>query len=237
MQTTADMRERNQILAALAPDEWAQLRDQATLVTLPAGCVLAKPGEELPSAYFPVSGLIVTFAVQASGDQIAVALIGSDAMIGAATLMGITRAPREMRVQVDTTAYQMPAGVFAAAFDRWPSLRQAVLTHIGRILADVARLVPCSRLHTQRERLAGWLLMMTRKIDQASVSITHELLSQMLGGPRHAISQLIADFRANGLVEQERGAITVIDADALAAIACDCLLADGASRGSSNAQG
>lgn len=214
--------EHNRILSALQPEEWAELSSQAVLVTLPGGHVFLQSGDLLTSAYFPVTGLLASFAVLPTGDQVAVATIGSEGMIGAAPLFGIERTPNLLRVQIASTGYHAPASALRSVFERSPTFRRAVQRHVGNILVQVGRSAACNRFHSQRQRVARWLLVLTERADRASVEITHELLAEILGGPRHAISQVIAEFRAKGLVQQVRGSIAVLDATALGRVACDC---------------
>lgn len=214
--------EHNRVLSALSPGELKEISSQATLLTLPSGHVMRHSGDAIGMAFFPVSGLLASFTVLPTGDQVAVATIGPEGMAGVAPLLGIDRSPNLLRVQITSTGYQVPPPVLRTAFDRSPAFRRAVLGHVGSIVAQLGRSAGCNRFHSQRQRVARWLLSLTQCTDGPSVEITHELLAQMLGGPRHAISNVISEFRSRGLVQQVRGAIAVLDAASLSEIACDC---------------
>jgi len=212
----------NSILSALPPEEWRALREQAEWVTFPAGRVLYHAGDPITNVYFPDTGLTAAFAVLPSGDQVAVVTIGAEGMLGMPALLGVDSSPNQIRVQVASAGHQIPASVARQTFERSQVFRRLVLREIGRVYVQVARSAVCNRFHSHRQRVGRWLLVITGKTDRASVAITHELLAQMLGGPRHAISSVIAEFRAKRLVQQVRGGIEVLDAAALAEVACEC---------------
>lgn len=226
MQRPASVEANNRILSGLAPEEWVTLREHADYVSFPAGHVIFQAGDPITSAYFPCTGLTAVFAVLPTGDQVAVVAIGTEGLIGTPAVLGIDWSPHQIRVQVASSGYRIPVDTLLQTFERSPVFRRLILEEIGRNYMQVARSAVCNRFHSQRERVARWLLVITGKTEQPSVVITHELLAQMIGGPRHAISVVIADFRAKGLVQQVRGAIEVLDATALAEIACDCLQTD-----------
>lgn len=216
----------NAILSSLPPDEWSALRERAEIVSFPAAHILFEAGDPLTAGYFPSSGLMSAFAVLPSGDQVAVVTMGPESLVGMPVVLGIDDSPHQIRVQVASIGHLLPAAALRESFDRLPVFRALVLKRIGRIYAQVARSAACNRFHSQRQRAARWLLVISAKTAQPAVAITHDLLAQMLGGPRHAISAIIAELRALGIVEQVRGTITVVAPGDLEEIACECFRTD-----------
>ena len=97
-----------------------------------------------------------------------------------------------------------------------------MLAHIGRHLIEVASLVACSRVHSHRQRLARWILMMTDKADEQSIPMTHDVLAQVVGGQRHAVTAALNELRAKGAVAHLRGRVEILDRSVLIAQACEC---------------
>jgi CRP-like cAMP-binding protein len=222
MQPPASLEANNRILSALPPEEWLTLHEHAEFVSLPTGHVLYQVGDPWAFMYFPFTGLLASFAMLSSGDQVALAAVGAEGSLGKACLLGVPTVPFQVRVLVPSNGHKIPATAIQHAFDRCQTFRRLILNETGQVLVQVARSVACSRFHAQRERVARWLLAITTKTDQPAVAITHELLAQILGGPRHAITAVIAEFRAKGLVQQVRGEIDVLNPAALAEVACEC---------------
>ena len=89
-------------------------------------------------------------------------------------------------------------------------------------MIEVANLVACSRVHSHRQRVARWILMMTDKADEQSIPMTHDVLAQMVGGPRHAVTVALNELRAKGAVAHLRGRVEILDRSVLIAHACEC---------------
>ena len=60
----------------------------------------------------------------------------------------------------------------------------------------------------------------------ASFHITHAFLSYMLGVRREGITTTAAEFQRHGLIEYDRGNLTVLDRPGLEAAACSCYETD-----------
>ena len=77
-------------------------------------------------------------------------------------------------------------------------------------------------MHSHRHRLARWLLTTTDKAGQRSLSITHEALAQLVGGPRHAVTVALNELGTKGAIAHLRGRIEILDRRVLMAQACEC---------------
>jgi CRP-like cAMP-binding protein len=83
----------------------------------------------------------------------------------------------------------------------------------------------CNRVHSHRQRLARWLLVITDKATQQSLPITHEALAQLVGGPRHAVTVALNELRAKGAIGHLRGRVDILERSLLLAQACECYAA------------
>jgi CRP-like cAMP-binding protein len=61
------------------------------------------------------------------------------------------------------------------------------------------------------ERLARWILMADDRLDGASLPLTHEFLSLMLGVRRAGVTETIHALETLNLIKAARGEITVLD--------------------------
>ncbi len=214
---------RNGILAALPQDDRDSVCRSASLVSLPSGQTLLRPGEPYVGVFFPVSGIISAVGLLKEGQHVEIAAIGSEGMVGLGTVFAVPKSRAWFVVQVPAHAYQVPVDVFIQLFHASAALRTLTLAHAGRLMSDIVHSAICNRFHSHRERLARWLVVTMRKSGQRSFALTHDCIAQMIGGSRHLVSVEFAGLRALGAVDYQRGQIEVIDEDKLLSAACDCI--------------
>jgi CRP-like cAMP-binding protein len=212
----------NHILTHLSNRERATLLADAEHVLLPRGQTVARPGDPITHAYFPDSGVIAWVSEMASGHHVAVASVGAEGVVGISRILAIPRHPYRVVALLESAGHRLPIDALWRTFDEFDGFRSAVLAHIGRHLIEVANLVACSRVHSHRQRLARWILTMTDKAEEQSISITHDVLAQVVGGPRHAVTAALNDLRAKGAVAHLRGRVEILDRSVLIAQACEC---------------
>lgn len=205
------------------PDhERAALLAEADYTLFPAGHTLAEPGEPVTTAYFPDSGVISWISEMATGHHVAVASVGAEGVVGISSVIAIPRHPHRVVALMESAGFRLPSDALRRAFDEFEGIRAAVLAHIGRQLIEVASLVACSRVHSHRQRLARWLLMMTDKADERSLPVTHDVLARVVGGPRHAVTVALNELRAKGAIAHLRGRVDILNRPVLIAHACEC---------------
>jgi len=190
---------------------------------VPAGQTLAAPGEPVSIAFFPDTGAFCWISDMRTGHQVAVALVGTEGVIGISSVISIPRHPHRVVALFESAGYRLPVETLRRVFDESKTLRTAVLEHVGRQLVEVSTLVACARIHSHRQRLARWLLMMEDKSGQPSLKITHETLAQVVGGPRHAVTVGLNKLRADGAIAHLRGHIDILDRSRLLSSACECM--------------
>ena len=214
----------NQILAALPPEERALVRSHAHMVEHAAGEALVRPGEPITTVFFPDRGVVLLVNALATGQNAAVSAIGREGMVGAGAVLHLDRATPwgRAQVEVDTSGYALPSETFLRLFHELRQLREQTLAHFGRMLVAAARSATCYRFHSHRQRLARWLIELSRKSGQQSLPLTHDGVAQIVGGPRHAVTTALGELRSSGAIEYLRGQVTVIDEARLLTFACDC---------------
>src|SRR5262249_40873215 len=80
----------------------------------------------------------------------------------------------------------------------------------------------CNRLHEIEQRLARWLLMCQDRVASETLPITHEFLAQMLGTGRPSVSLAAGILQKNGMIENSRGAVRILNRKDLEESACEC---------------
>lgn len=212
---------QNLLLASLPADDWQALRAEAERIIVPAGKIVVAPSE-LKTMFFPETGLISVIAEMVTGHQVDVLTIGSEDLFGAAAICGVPCRDFRGYVHVQSEGYRIPIAHFFDVFNRSESFRSVILDYLGRLLIHLARSGACQRLHSQRQRLALWLLGATDKAGQGWLPITHDVLAQMIGGPRHTVTVALNDLRTKGAISYLRGEIWIVDRETLIEQACEC---------------
>jgi CRP-like cAMP-binding protein len=208
----------------LSDRERTALLADAEFAVLRAGHTLAGPGEAVAQGYFPDSGLIASISAVTTGRQIAVASVGTEGLVGVSRILAMPRQPRRVVTLLESAGHRLPVDALRRAFEELEGFRAAVLAHLGRQLIEVSSLVACSRLHSHRQRLARWILTMTDKVQEQSLLVTHDVLAQLVGGPRSAVTVALNEFTAKGAITHRRGKVTILNRSVLVAQACECYL-------------
>jgi CRP-like cAMP-binding protein len=212
----------NRMLAQLADSDRQTLLADADRVALPVGYIFARPGDAIASAYFPETGVFSIVSEMTTGHQLAIATIGAEGVIGLASLFGASHYTHRIVVLADSSGYRIPAGHFRRAFEQSPVFRAVTLAHIGGRMSQLVIEAACNRTHSHRQRLARCLLVMSDKAGQRSLRVTHEMLAQMVGGPRHAVTVALSELRVKGAIAHLRGRIDIVNRSVLVRQACEC---------------
>jgi CRP-like cAMP-binding protein len=91
-----------------------------------------------------------------------------------------------------------------------------------KLLAQVQQTVACNALHTMESRLARWLLQTRDRIDSDVLPLTQEFLSQMLGVQRPTVTLVTHQLEQEGVIQNRRGRIIIVDRKGLEKLACEC---------------
>jgi CRP-like cAMP-binding protein len=213
---------QNGILASLPVEVLARLRPRLQQVNLQLGQPLSGPDAPVQHVYFPQRGMVSLVRPMRDGAMVEVGIIGREGFVGMSALLGGDINIIERMVQIAGSALRIPAEPLQVELARIPALRSEMLKFSQALLAQVAQTAACNGRHTLQQRLARWLLMARERIDQNVVTLSHELLSMMLGVRRPGVTVALGKFGSAGLVKYGRGKIEILDQAGLEATACEC---------------
>src|SRR5207248_8657506 len=91
---------------------------------------LEKPNKRIEAAFFPESGFASVVAVQSSGKQVEVGLIGREGMTGLPIVLGNHRSPHATYVQAAGKGQCIPSTELRKATQTSQSLRDALLKYV-----------------------------------------------------------------------------------------------------------
>ena len=205
----------NRILSRLSAEDLALLKPHLTAVDLPVRKQLEIPRKVIEHVYFPESGIV---SVVANGDNkrsIEVGLVGRDGMTGLAIVMGTDRTPHHSYVQMAGRGYRITASDLRESIRKSTTLHQRFLHYAHAFLLQTGYTAMANGRSKIEERLARWLLMGHDRVDGDTLTLTHEFLSVMLGVRRPGVTHAVNLLERTGLIQADRGTITIVDREGL----------------------
>jgi CRP-like cAMP-binding protein len=213
---------QNHILDALPPAERERLFPHLKLVTLPLGSVLYESGDAQRHIYFPITAIVSLLYVLKDGASAEIAVVGNDGAIGIALFMGGATTTNRAIVQSAGTAYRMTRRRLKQEFDRHGEMLHILLRYTQALITQMAQTAVCNRHHSVDQQLCRWLLLSLDRLDSNKLTMTQELIANMLGVRREGVTEAAGKLQKVGVIEYRRGKITVLDRPQLEALSCEC---------------
>lgn len=212
----------NQLLAALAPEDFAALGPHLETVRLVKGMIVYETGDPMPHVYFPQDAVVSLLTILADGKTVEMAVFGREALFGLASALATRRSLGRYVVQVSGTASRLDTPVLRQVFETRPAVRELCLRFIEALLAQALQSMACNTVHSVEARCCRWLLTLHDRLGRDTLPLTHDHLSQMLGVQRSTVSLVTGALQTSGLIEQGRGVITITDRPGLEQAVCGC---------------
>jgi CRP-like cAMP-binding protein len=213
---------QNHLLAALPVPECERLYPHLELVPLPLGEVLYESGDQLQHVYFPILSIVSLLYVMADGASAEIAVVGNEGIIGIALFMGGETMPNRAVVQSAGHAYRLKGQLLKEEFNRAGELQHLLLRYTQALLTQMSQTAVCNRHHSVDQQLCRWLLLSLDRLPSNQLTMTQELIANMLGVRREGVTEAAGKLQSDGLINYSRGRITVLDRPRLEARACEC---------------
>jgi CRP-like cAMP-binding protein len=213
---------QNRLLAALPATDYERLLPQLEPVTLPLGMVLYESGGTLAYIYFPTDSIISLLYVMQDGASAEIAVTGFEGLVGIALFMGGESTPSRAVVQSAGSAYRLKAAVLKKEFDNGGALQHLALRYTQALITQMAQTAVCNRHHSVEQQLCRWLLLSLDRLASNELTMTQELIANMLGVRREGVTEAAGRLQKAGLIHYTRGHITVLDRARLEARVCEC---------------
>ena len=213
---------QNRLLNVLPETEYERLFPHLELVHMPLGDVLYEPGSQLRHAYFPTTCIVSLLYVLENGASAEIAVVGNDGLIGLALFMGGGSMPNRAVVQSAGHAYRLQGPVVIQEFNRNGAMLHLVLRYTQALITQMAQTAVCNRHHSVDQQLCRWLLLSLDRLPGNELTMTQELIANMLGVRREGVTEAAGKLHHAGLIDYRRGHITVLDRAGLEARVCEC---------------
>ena len=213
---------QNHLLLELPPGDYENLRPHLELVPLPLGWALYESGTEQGYVYFPTTSIVSLLYVMADGSSAEIAVAGNEGMVGIALFMGGETTPSRAVVQSAGYGYRLKGSHLKREFERGGPLQHLLLRYTQALITQMAQTAVCNRHHALEQQLCRWLLLSLDRLPSNELTMTQELIANMLGVRREGVTEAAGKLQAAGVIHYSRGRITVLDRKRLEERVCEC---------------
>lgn len=213
---------RNHLLAALPLDARRRVFSRLALTRLPLGAVVYEAGQNESHVYFPIDSIVSLLNVMADGASAEISLVGNEGIVGTAVFMGSDSSPSSAVVVSGGSAFSLPADELQTEFNNYPEVRIVMLRYTQVLITQMSQMVVCNRHHSIFQQLCRWLLLSLDRLPDNCMTMTHELIANMLGVRREGVTEAACKLQRIGAIEYHRGHITVLDRPLIEKLSCAC---------------
>jgi CRP-like cAMP-binding protein len=174
--------------------------------------------------FFPTNSIVSMLYVLADGATAELSVVGNEGISGTTLFMGQT-SPSRVIVRSAGYAYRLGGVLLKDEFRRNGNLQLLLLRHTQALLVQMAQTAVCNRHHSVDRQLCRWLLLSLDRLPGNELTVTQELIANMLGVRREAVNEAASKLQRLGIIQYHRGRITVLDRPGLEALCCECYAA------------
>jgi len=213
---------QNHLLNTLSRAARERLYPHLELVAMPLGKVLYESGNVLRHVYFPTDSIVSLLYVMEDGASAEIAVVGNEGLIGVALFMGGETTPSRAIVQSAGHAYRLVAQRLKDEFHRNGEMQILLLRYTQALITQMAQTAVCNRHHSVDQQLCRWLLLSLDRLSSNELTMTQELIANMLGVRREGVTEAAGKLQKLGIIHYRRGIITVRDRPKLQKLCCEC---------------
>ena len=216
------MPQNNHLLNALSAEARKRLYPHLELIALPLGKVLYESGDVLRHVYFPTDSIVSLLYVMENGASAEISVVGNEGLIGVALFMGGESTPSRALVQSAGSAFRLGGQLLKDEFNRHGELLLLMLRYTQSLITQMAQTAVCNRHHSIDQQLCRWLLLSLDRLPSNRLTMTQELIANMLGVRREGVTDAARKLQRLGVIDYSRGQITVLDRPKLETLSCEC---------------
>ncbi len=97
-----------------------------------------------------------------------------------------------------------------------------LLRYPQALITQMAQTVVCNRHHFVDQKLCRWLLLSLDRLPSNHLTMTQELIANMLGVRREGVTEAAGRLQQLDIIHYARGKITVLDRPKLEERCCEC---------------
>ena len=192
---------QNHLLDALPASDYERLAPHLELIPMRLGDVLYESGDKLRYVYFPTTSIISLLYVMEDGASAEIAVVGNEGMLGISLFMGGETTPSRAVVQSAGHAFRLKAELLKNEFGRFGPTMHLLLRYTQALITQMAQTAVCNRHHSVDQQLCRWLLLSLDRLASNELSMTQELIANMLGVRREGVTEAAGKLQDAGLIQ------------------------------------
>jgi CRP-like cAMP-binding protein len=206
---------QNRLLAALSDEARNRLIPHLELVSLSLGDVVRH-------IYFPTDCIVSLLSVMGNGASAEISVVGNEGLVGVALNLGGESTPGRAVVQSAGSAYRLPRPRLKDEFNRHGEFLMLMLRYARCLTTQMAQTALCNRAHSLDQQLCRWLLLSMDRLPTNALTITPELIGNMLGVCRDGVTKAADKLQKLAVIQYSGGRITVVNRPKLEMLSCEC---------------
>lgn len=201
-----------------------QLHKVATIVgdqRYGRGQTIFAEGDEGVGFYVVISGRVKIFKLSADGKEQILHVFGSGEPFAEAAVFVGARFPAHALALEPSRIFFFPRQAFTVLIQENPALAMNMMAALSLRLKKFAHLIESLSLKEVPGRLAVHLLLLAeeQEQDQVRLDLTKTHLASLLGTIPETLSRILTKMNKLGLIESQGPVITILDRNALEALA------------------
>jgi len=212
----------NLLLDALSAREYRRLEAHLRPFTMKTGLELHDRGSDDGFVYFPSNSVTSLVITEPGGGTVEVATVGHEGIVGLPIFVDSETVAIEAFTHVSGEALRLPRSVLRRELRRDSELCALIHRYTEALLLFISQTCLCNSLHTQRQRLARWLLLIHDRVGGDAFDLTQTFMAEMLGVRRATVTITAGEFREKGLISYRKGRVEILNRRGLEAAACEC---------------
>ena len=213
---------QNALLSGLPAADYERLLPHLELIPMPLGMAVCEAGVEMDYVYFLTSSIVSQLYESRDGTATETAVIGHEGLVGVTLFMGGGTSLNRAVVKSAGYGFRLKAKILKEEFYRGGAMQSLLLRYTQALLTQMSQTAVCNRHHSVVQQLCRWLLLSLDRLPSNEMSMTQELIGNMLGVRRESVADAAGKLQDEGLIHYTRGHISVLDRAGLEARVCEC---------------
>lgn len=209
-----------EVFRDLSPEEMAWLDRATTSFTCPRGRILYTPGQSGEVLFLLKRGSVQIYRLSAEGKKMVLATLRDNTLFGEMALVGQGMYDAFAEAAEESELCTMGRGDLERLIVTKPAVGLRLLEAMSRRLLAAETTLEDMAFKRAPSRLASLLLRVVEEEGgDPIVALSHQDLAERLAMFRETVTQLLNDFKAQGLVSLGRRHIAITDPSGLREIA------------------
>lgn len=181
------------------------------------GAILHQGNTDCSGLFLVKKGRLRVYILSEGGKEITLyRLLERDlCLFSASCIMKNIQFDLYISAEQDTVIYLLPAAVYQSLMEEAIEVSAFTNELMASRFSDVMWVMEQVLFTSVDKRLANFLLEQGTLIESSVLNITHEEIARHMGSAREVVTRMLKYFQSEGLVQLNRGSITLLDSKGL----------------------